>query len=91
MPNKGEINGVIYKVPCESDAVYIGETGCNLHTRLQEHKWAVIIRDTNNGIATHVMENNHEIQWEEAQVIASEPWLTKIYVKESHKGLVIVS
>ena len=79
----GWIKGVVYKVPCECDAVYTGETGRNLHTRLQQHKLAVINGYSKNGIATHVMDNNHKIQLEEAQVIASELHLTKRKVKES--------
>ena len=82
-PDKEEIKGVIYKVPCESCAVYIGKTGCNLHIRLQEHKCAVVNGDSKNGIATHVMKNDHKIQWEEAQVVASEQQFTKRKVKES--------
>ena len=43
----------------------------------------LINSDTKNGIATHVMENDHKIQSEEAQVIASELHLTKTKVNES--------
>ena len=82
-PNKKGIKGVMYKVPCECGAVYIGKTGCNLQTRLQENKSDVFNRNTKNSIATYVMENDHKIQWEEAQVIASESHLTKRKVKES--------
>ena len=51
---------MIYKVSCDCGAVYIGKTGHNLHTRLQEHKRAVVNRDTKKGIATHVMENDQK-------------------------------
>ena len=61
-PSKEEVKGVIYKVPCECGAVYIGETGHNLRTRLQGHKRVVINGDTEIGIATHVRENDHKIQ-----------------------------
>ena len=60
----------------------IGEIGRNLCIRLQEHKHAVINGDSKNGIATHVMEDDHRIQWEEAQVVASEPQLTRRKIKE---------
>ena len=61
----------------------VGETGRNLHTRLQEHKCAVANGDSKNGIAIHVMENDHKIQLEQAQVITNEPHLTKRKVKKS--------
>ena len=40
-------------------------------------------RGTRNTIATYVMENDHKIRWEKAQVITSESHLTKRNVKES--------
>ena len=82
-PSKEEVKGVVYKVPFECGAGYIGETGHNLHTRLQEHRRAVANGDTKNHIAIHVMENNHVIQWKDVQVIASEPHLIIRKVKES--------
>ena len=33
-PSKEEIKGVVYEVPRDCGAVYIGETGRNPHTRL---------------------------------------------------------
>ena len=82
-PSKEETKGVIYEVPCECGAVYIGETGRNLHTRLQGNKHAVVNGDIKNGITKHTVENDHQILWEEAQVIKNEPHLTKRKVKES--------
>ena len=50
--------GVIYLIPCECGAVYIGETGRNIRIRMQEH-----IRadkgDKNNAIACHQMTTGH--------------------------------
>ena len=48
----------------------LGETGRNPHTRLQEHKRAIVNGDIKNGIAKHTMENvDHQIPWVEARVI----------------------
>ena len=82
-PRKEEIKGVVYIIPCECGATYIGETGRTLHARLQEHKRAVRNGDTNNGIAAHVLNTHHNIKWEDAQVLMSEAQLTKRKVKES--------
>ena len=78
-----EVSGVIYTIPCECDTSYIGETGCTLHLRVQEHRRVVHNSDMNNGIALHVMKMHHKIQWEEARVILTEPQLTRRKVKEA--------
>ena len=46
--------GVVYRVPCECSAVYIGETGRQLKTQIAEHKRAVQKVNTMNAIACHV-------------------------------------
>ena len=74
-PKKDEIKGVVCGIPCECGATYIGETGWNLHTRVQEHKREVCKGDTNNCIAVHVIKTNHTIQWEKARTIMTEPLL----------------
>ena len=68
-PDKHDVNGVVYSIPCECGSLYIGETGRTLKKRLMEHKWSVCNGDTNNGIAVHVRETEHSVQWEQAAVI----------------------
>ena len=82
-PKKDKIKGVVYSIPCECGATYTGETGRNLHTRVQEHERAVCKGDANNGIVVHVIKMNHTIQWEKARTIATESLLIKRKVKES--------
>ena len=65
-----QITGVIYSIPCKCrvwHTLYIGETGWDLHTHVQEHEWAVSKGYTNNDTAVHVIEKNPNIQWEERQ------------------------
>ena len=63
------MKGVVYSIPCECGSLYIGETGRTLKKRLIEHKRSVRNGDTNNGIAVHVRETEHSVQWEQAAVI----------------------
>ena len=35
-PDKHDVKGVVYSIPCECGSLYIGETGCTLKTRLME-------------------------------------------------------
>ena len=78
--DKHDVKGVVYSIPCECGSLYIGETGRTLKTRLMEHKRSVRNRDTNNGIAVHVAETDHSVQWEQAAVIKS---ITKRKVQEA--------
>ena len=64
---------VIYEVPCmDCNMSYIGETGRNLQKRLVEHKAAVTRGDHKNGIAVHVQDYNHRVNWEGARIINQE-------------------
>ena len=56
----------------DCDKKYIGETGRNLQKRLVEHKAAVRRGDRKNGIAVHVQDHDHRVNWEAAQVIERE-------------------
>ena len=61
---------VIYEVPCmDCNMSYIGKTGRNLKKRLVEHKAAFRRGDRKNGIAVHMQDYNHCMNWEAAQVI----------------------
>ena len=65
--------GVIYEVPCgECNQVYIGKTGRNLKERMREHQYAVKRKDMKNGIAAHVCEHQHTVDWSGAKVRCSE-------------------
>ena len=62
--------GVVYRVPCmDCNRSYIGETGKNLKKRLVEHKAAVKRGDMKNGIAVHAWEQQHRVNWDEANVL----------------------
>ena len=63
---------VVYELPCKDCEVkYIGETKRSLKTRMTKHKYAVCRGDERNGIAVHVHQLQHSIDWESARV-----WMT---------------
>ena len=62
---------------------YIGETGRSLQKRLTEHKAAVRRGDQKNGVAVHVQNNDHRVDWEAAHVIEQEPWYWPRRVREA--------
>ena len=59
--------GAVYKIKCsDCQATYIGETGRNLTTRLNEHKRATKKGDVNNNITEHHLKTSHTIDWDSA-------------------------
>ena len=54
---------------CDCQASYIGETGRNLSTRLNEHKRATKNGDVNNHIAEHHLKTKHQIDWDSVTCI----------------------
>ena len=54
----------------------------NVKTKNTEHKRAVRNVDRNNGLAVHAAETEHEIRWDEAEVICREEQWTKRKIKE---------
>jgi len=63
--------GAVYEIKCsDCQATYIGETGRNLITWANEHKWATKKGDLNNIITKHHLKTSHIIDWNSAT------WLT---------------
>jgi hypothetical protein len=74
---------LIYRIPCERGAKYIGETGRPLETRGSEHRRNLLklSRDREIGIeeeslssllATHAAENRHQVLLEEVTILWSD-------------------
>ena len=85
-------NTVVYQVPCKDCCkLYMGESKRTLKVRLAEHKRAVQKSDVNNGIAMHVANTNHSIDWVNARVVKMVPgyWERRtteaILIKKSQK------
>ena len=72
-PGVLDVKGVVYSIPCaDSPATYIGETRRTLKVRMAEHKRAVKSKDPLNDIAMHVQKTAHNINWQEARILARE-------------------
>ena len=68
--------GAVCKIKCSNCQVtYIGETGRNLTTRLNDHKWATKKDDLNNNIAEHHLKTSHIIDWDSATCVAYSTWI----------------
>ena len=65
---------VVYQVPCKNcHQLYTGESKRTLKVRLAEHGRAVQKNHVNNGIAMHVANTNHSIDWANAKAVKTVP------------------
>ncbi|BHF67831.1 hypothetical protein SprV_0301086000 [Sparganum proliferum] len=65
-----EQSAVVYSIPCQNcDAMYVGETGKRLGTRLHEHQLAINRKDKLSMVYGHVKQQNHNFAFEKARVI----------------------
>jgi hypothetical protein len=73
---KGKTKRILFnKIDCECDAKYTGETGRPLDIRVSEHRriWLKFNRNREEGdeaatsslLASHSVEHNHQLSWEE--------------------------
>jgi hypothetical protein len=91
---KGKEKDLIYKIPCECGAKYIGETGRPLDIRVSEHRrnWLKLDRKrekegdeaaTSSLLASYAVEHNHQINWEEVTILAKESNIRKKKIYEA--------
>ena len=74
----------VYQIPCKDcEKIYIGETSQWFDERESQHKRAVSNKDTTNGIAQHVYETSHIINWEKAELIDSHKYQRNRKIKEA--------
>jgi predicted GIY-YIG superfamily endonuclease len=58
IPNKDKSG--VYKLRCECNAVYVGQTGRKFHERIKEHKACVKNKKMTSQFAKHLLEQNHK-------------------------------
>ena len=68
--NHSNINSGVYVIPCKDcNQIYVGESGRDLQTRLNEHKNACRQGNEYSAIANHSLQNDHRIDFKRADVI----------------------
>ena len=66
-----EKSKVVYSVSCKNcTAEYIGQTAKQLKVRCEEHQRAVNRKDPSSAVASHCHTLGHQMNWEEARVLA---------------------
>ena len=74
----------VYRIPCECGKVYIGETGCNISTRVKEHQAHDRLGHLDkSAIIKHSHEQDHRINWKETKLIAPVQFWNQRRVREA--------
>ncbi|XP_018393372.1 PREDICTED: uncharacterized protein LOC108772348 [Cyphomyrmex costatus] len=75
---------VVYKINCnDCDASYVGQTGRKLKTRIAEHRNHIRWNTSSKSVITdHRLEQGHEFDWNNVQILDEEPCYGKRIVAE---------
>ena len=80
---KNQKNNVVYKISCKDcDASYVGQTGRLLKTRVKEHRSHINRNTTQRSVITDHRLTNHEFDWDNVEILDTEPYLNKRLVSE---------
>ena len=72
------MKGVVYQIPCSNCKLnYKGKRGRTLAKMISEHKYAIRSMNLDNALAKHCWNTGHQIDWDEAKVIAKKDHPTK--------------
>jgi hypothetical protein len=77
------LQGVVYKIICQCEQFYIGETGHPLHERITEHVRAFKNPEANANKPPEVHNNNKNLKPQKIQVVATHK-ITKLNIMTPH-------
>ncbi|XP_050510634.1 uncharacterized protein LOC126887260 [Diabrotica virgifera virgifera] len=74
----------IYKIPCECEQFYLGETSRPLDVRISEHQSYIKNREFERSqICQHAWDNEHRVQWRDSSIVLKESDSKKRKIKEA--------
>lgn len=75
---KGKMSNIVYKIPCrDCDQCYIGQSSRPLHSRIISHRSDCRTKSTACALASHVINNKHEMNYEDSSILDIETNYTK--------------
>src|SRR5690606_36287230 len=66
----------------DCNAVYIGETGRTIRTRIQEHKRDVRLMKVGSAVAEHAKDNEHSIAFENVRALSIDRFYHRRMIRE---------
>ncbi|XP_015118562.1 uncharacterized protein LOC107042164 [Diachasma alloeum] len=77
---------VVYKIPCECDNCYIGQTRQRLGARIRQHRYDCAPRDLlkkeKTALATHCFDKDHRFKFEDVSILDTESHWVKRNIAE---------
>ena len=68
-------DGVVYRIPCECDKLYIGETGRPMRDRIKEHDRDIrLARTETSAVSEHAHNTGNKPLWNEVEFIDRDPY-----------------
>ena len=65
-------NSAVYSIPCDTcKKVYIGETYRGMDKRVKEHKADIRHVRSTTGLAKHIFEYSHDVDWNGVKILKS--------------------
>jgi len=88
-------NNVVYKINCKNcDASYVGQTKRQIRTRIKEHYNNIKSDKSKHSVITeHILNFNHNFDWENIKILDSECNYNKrlvsemLHIKEQKNGI----
>lgn len=69
-----ESKNVVYKIDCECDKTYFGQTSRPAKTRIREHIYNYKMKNTDKSkLVEHAISKNHSIKFESSSIVFKEP------------------
>ena len=59
-------DGVVYRIPCGCNKMYIGQTGKTLEKRISQHKYNIARDDPSSAVNIHTKNCNFPINWKDS-------------------------
>jgi hypothetical protein len=74
----------VYRIPCECGRVYIGQTGCSVDIKLNEHQRHIRLQlPGKSAVAEHSIDYGHSIKFHNSSILASKTRYMDLIVREA--------
>ena len=74
----------VYRIPCQCEKVYVGQSGRTVEKRVEEHqRYICLAHPERSAVAEHSIDNKHRIRFQETKVFASKSGYMDRLVREA--------